>query len=67
MNLALLSSQEDMLDAAKSEPKIKMLMITFDFPYLLRRYYEENSETIDKAILLFHKVCASLELCALLK
>lgn len=37
MNLALLSSPEDMIEAA--------------------RYYEEKGEQLDRAVMLYHKVC----------
>lgn len=37
MNLALLSSPEDMIEAA--------------------RYYEERGEQMDRAVMLYHKVC----------
>ncbi len=39
MNLALMSSSEDMIEAA--------------------RYYESNPNTMDKAVMLFHKVMGS--------
>lgn len=42
MNLALLSSPEDMIEAA--------------------RYYEEKGEQLDRAVMLYHKVCVCVRM-----
>ena len=70
MRLALLSSHEDMIDAARSVLcrrcvcTCTALKTAVWFAYCIiklyscsTRYYERNPDTLDKAIMLYHKVC----------
>ena len=70
MNLALLSSQEDMIEAARcvcvfrynlrqTDSYTCVSLCTHPWPFINNsyyRYYEDNPETLDKAIMLYHKV-----------